>query len=127
MSWESSNKWSDGEKWSKNMTLFLGLLNYLSEKKEFLLEEQKMNRTVILDNPFGKASSKHVLDPVFYIAKKLGFQMIAVTAHAEGEFVSNYFSVIYSGKLRSTSANDKKIMELNKTINTAFLADKISK
>ncbi len=125
MSWESSNKWSDGEKWSKNMTLFLGLLNYLSEKKEFLLDEQKMNRTVVLDNPFGKASSKHVLDPVFFIAKRLGFQIIAVTAHAEGEFVSNYFSVIYSGKLRSSNVSGKEIMALEKTINTAFLADRV--
>ncbi len=84
-----------------------------------------MNRTVVLDNPFGKASSKHVLDPVFFIAKRLGFQIIAVTAHAEGEFVSNYFSAIYSGKLRSTNVSGKEIMALEKTVNTAFLADRV--
>src|SRR5699024_7870399 len=27
-SWEQSNKWSGGEMWSKNMTLFLGILNF---------------------------------------------------------------------------------------------------
>ena len=32
-SWEESNRWSGGEMWSKNMALFLGCLNYLSEKR----------------------------------------------------------------------------------------------
>jgi hypothetical protein len=46
MSWEHSNKWSGGEKWSKNMTLFLSLLNYIAEKKQFLSASQKRHRTV---------------------------------------------------------------------------------
>ncbi|MFD1955291.1 hypothetical protein ACFSL6_14195 [Paenibacillus thailandensis] len=33
-SWEESNRWSGGEKWSKNMTLFLGVLNYVAEKRQ---------------------------------------------------------------------------------------------
>src|SRR5690606_24423779 len=32
--WESSNQWSGGEKWSKNMALFLGIQNYLAEKRQ---------------------------------------------------------------------------------------------
>lgn len=121
MTWESSNKWSGGEKWSKNMTLFLSILNYLAEKKQYLSVNQKRNRTVILDNPFGKASSKHVLDPVFFIAENLGFQIIAVTAHAEGNFVTDYFPIVYSGKLRLTTDSEKQVMSLDKTLNTAHL------
>lgn len=45
------------------------------------------NRGVVADNPFGKASSEHVLDPVFYIARQLGFQLIALTAHEDGSFI----------------------------------------
>jgi hypothetical protein len=37
-SWEFSTKWSGGEKWSKNMSLFLGILNYLAEKKQNIYE-----------------------------------------------------------------------------------------
>lgn len=121
LTWESSNKWSGGEKWSKNMTLFLSILNYLAEKKQYLSVEQKRHRTVILDNPFGKASSKHVLDPVFFVAENLGFQMITVTAHAEGKFVTDYFPVAYSGKLRVSNDSDKQIMELERTLNTVYL------
>lgn len=120
MNWESSNKWSGGEKWSKNMTLFLSILNYLAEKKQYLSVTQKRHRTVILDNPFGKASSKHVLDPVFFVAENLGFQMLTVTAHAEGQFVTDYFPVVYSGKLRGSSEMDKQIMDVTKTLNTAY-------
>ncbi|MBN2221863.1 MAG: hypothetical protein JW708_06590, partial [Vallitaleaceae bacterium] len=121
MSWESSNKWSGGEKWSKNMTLFLSILNYLAEKKQFSVKHLKKHRTVILDNPFGKASSQHVLDPVFFVADHLGFQIITVTAHAEGKFVTDYFPVVYSGKLRESMDADKQIMELSRSLNTAYL------
>jgi uncharacterized protein YPO0396 len=86
-SWERSNKWSGGEKWSKNMTLFLGILNYLAEKRQHIPSGSNRHRTVIVDNPFGKASSDHVLNPVFFIAEQLGFQIIALTAHAEGKFL----------------------------------------
>ncbi len=120
MTWESSNKWSGGEKWSKNMTLFLSILNYMAEKKKYMGTSEKRHRTVILDNPFGKASSKHVLDPVFFVAENLGFQMITVTAHAEGQFVTDYFPVVYSGKLRASNDPDKQIMEVNKSLNTAY-------
>lgn len=124
MSWEFSNKWSGGEKWSKNMTLFLGILNYLAEKRQHLSMNQKNNRTVILDNPFGKASSKHVLDPVFYIAEKLGFQIIALTAHAEGQFIRDYFPVVYSLRLRDTTQSDKKLVTTERQLNYTYLKEK---
>jgi len=123
MSWEYSNKWSGGEKWSKNMTLFLGILNYLAEKKQHLSPNQKRNRTVILDNPFGKASSKHVLDPVFFIAEKLGFQIIALTAHAEGQFISDYFPIVYSLRLRDTNQENKLLMTTERVLNYTFLKE----
>lgn len=122
-SWRESNEWSGGEKWSKNMTLFLGLLNYVAEKKKLLDTSMKRNRSVILDNPFGKASSEHVLSPVFFIAEKLGFQIIALTAHAEGKFLRDYFPVIYSCRLRVGQNTSKQIMTKVKTINHAYFQD----
>ena len=120
--WSRSNAWSGGEKWSKNMALFLGLLNYVAEKRQFISSKQK-SRTVILDNPFGKASSDHVLSPVFFIAKQLGFQIIALTAHVEGKFLHDYFPVVYSCRLRSAAGADKQLMETKKTIHQALFQD----
>ena len=76
------------------MALFLGCLNYLSEKRCHL--RRYNTRVVIADNPFGKASSDHVLDPVFFISEQLGFQILALTAHEDGSFVRKYFPIVYS-------------------------------
>lgn len=121
--WERSNKWSGGEKWSKNMTLFLGILNYLAEKRQRNISGQMVRRTVIVDNPFGKASSDHVLDPIFFIAEKLGFQIIALTAHSEGKYIRNYFPVVYSCKLRESVTGNSLIIDKEKEIQYAFFKD----
>lgn len=121
--WENSNKWSGGEKWSKNMALFLGLLNYSAEKKQHILPSQRKHRTVIMDNPFGKASSDHVLNPVFFIADQLGFQFIALTAHGEGRFIRDYFPVVYSCKLRPASGASTSILTKEKIMNYAYFMD----
>lgn len=65
-----------------------------------------------------------MLDPVFFIAEKLGFQIIALTAHAEGKFISDYFPVVYSGRLRHVSGADKQVMTNEKFINYAYLHEK---
>ena len=122
-SWEQSNVWSGGEKWSKNMTLFLGILNYVAEKKKHIQSNMKRHRAVILDNPFGKASSEHVLSPVFFIAEQLGFQIIALTAHAEGKFLQDYFPIIYSCRLRTSTESSKKIMTKEKWLHYAYFQD----
>ena len=122
-SWEQSNVWSGGEKWSKNMTLFLGILNYVAEKKQHIQPTMKRHRTVILDNPFGKASSDHVLNPVFFIAEQLGFQIIALTAHAEGKFLRDYFPIIYSCRLRPSSDPSKQVMTKEKWLHYAYFQD----
>ena len=123
-SWETSTKWSGGEKWSKNMALYLGILNYLAEKKQNInQEENKISRAVILDNPFGKASSGHVLEPVFFIAKQIGFQIIALTAHSEGDFIRKYFPVVYSCKLREAKDHRTNIFTKEQEIRKAYFMD----
>lgn len=123
MDWATSNSWSGGEKWSKNMALFLGIQSYLSEKRQPLTFGRRNIRTVVLDNPFGQASSDHVLAPVFFIAEKLGFQVIALTALAEGKFLRDYFPIIYSCRLRPAAGGETAIMDKELHINHAFFQD----
>lgn len=124
VSWEQSNRWSGGERWSKNMTLFLGILNYLAEKRQNIAYSKNRDRTVILDNPFGEASSDHVLDPVFFIAEQLGFQIIALTAHSEGKYIRDFFPVVYSCRLRQAIDQETLIFTKEKEINYAYFKDK---
>ena len=121
--WETSNSWSGGEKWSKNMALFLGIQSYLAEKRQPTRQSQHNTRTVVLDNPFGQASSDHVLEPIFFIAKKLGFQVIALTALAEGKFLRDYFPIIYSCRLRLAVGGETSVMDKDLYINHAFFQD----
>lgn len=122
--WEESNRWSGGEMWSKNMALFLGCLNYLSEKRCPVMRTRFNNRVVVADNPFGKASSEHVLDPVFYIARQLGFQLIALTAHEDGSFIRKYFPVVYSCRFASLSHGMGKVLRPEMELKTAYLEEK---
>lgn len=81
--WEAINKGegdmpegSGGQTLSINTFVIMMLMNY---KKRHVGNERPWT-VLILDNPFGKASAKHILDPVFEIADKLNFQIIAFAA-----------------------------------------------
>ena len=55
------------------------IMMIMSFKKKHIGNENP-STVLILDNPFGKASGKHVLDPIFEIADKLNFQLICFAA-----------------------------------------------
>src|SRR5690606_20882819 len=81
--WEAINKGegdmpegSGGQTLSINTFVLMMLMNY---RKRHVGNERPWT-VLILDNPFGKASAKHILDPVFEIANKLNFQIIAFAA-----------------------------------------------
>lgn len=67
---------SGGQTLSINTFVIMMLMNY---KKKTLANENPWT-VLMLDNPFGKASGTHVLDPIFTIANKLNFQIIAFAA-----------------------------------------------
>lgn len=82
-SWEAINKGegdspegSGGQTLSVNTFVIMMLMNY---RKRYIGNSRPWT-VLLLDNPFGKASGKHVLDPIFEIADKLNFQLIAFAA-----------------------------------------------
>jgi hypothetical protein len=81
--WEAINKGegfspegSGGQTLSVNTFVIMMLMSF--RKKH--LGNENPSTVLILDNPFGKASTKHVLDPIFEIADKLNFQLICFAA-----------------------------------------------
>ena len=119
-SWESSNQWSGGEKWSKNMALFLGILNYVAEKKQHILPNQKRHRTVIMDNPFGKASSDHVLSRCFH-SRTARLSIYSLNCPWKGRFIRDYFPVVYGCKLRPSLEGDTSILTKGKKYKLCLL------
>ncbi|WP_435788762.1 hypothetical protein [Clostridium sp.] len=67
---------SGGQTLSINTFIIMMLMNY---RKKTVGNENPWT-VLMLDNPFGKASGSHVLDPIFTIANKLNFQIIAFAA-----------------------------------------------
>jgi hypothetical protein len=67
---------SGGQSLSINAFMMMMLLNY--KKQRF--DKSNPWTVLFLDNPFGKASAAHVLDPIFEIADKLNFQLVAFAA-----------------------------------------------
>jgi len=81
--WEAINKGegdmpegSGGQTLSVNTFVIMMIMSF---KKKHTGNENP-STVLLLDNPFGKASAKHVLDPIFEIADKLNFQLICFAA-----------------------------------------------
>lgn len=81
--WEAINKGEgDQPEGSGGQTLSVNtfvIMMIMSFKKKHIGNENP-STVLILDNPFGKASAKHVLDPIFEIADRLNFQLICFAA-----------------------------------------------
>lgn len=83
VTWEAINKGegistegSGGQ--TLSVTTFVTMM-IMSFKKKHIGNENP-STILLLDNPFGKASGRHVLDPIFEIADKLNFQLICFAA-----------------------------------------------
>lgn len=81
--WEAINKGEgDLPEGSGGQTLSINtfvIMMIMSFKKKHIGNENP-STVLILDNPFGKASAKYILDPIFEIADKLNFQLICFAA-----------------------------------------------
>ncbi|QST02703.1 hypothetical protein IMZ31_19330 (plasmid) [Pontibacillus sp. ALD_SL1] len=94
--WGDVSSWSGGEKYSVYMVMFIILINHIRQSYQ---ENSEAWKTILADNPFGKASSGHILKPIFEIAERNDVQFICLTAHKE-EGIYKHFPVVYSLRLR---------------------------
>mgnify|MGYP000884855461 FL=1 len=106
--WDDVCRWSGGENYSTNITMFMVILSHIRQQMEGKYNSWKV---LAADNPFGKASSPHVLDPVFKVAQANQIQLICFTAHKQ-DTILNYFPVVYSLQLRSTYG--KEVLQAEK-------------
>jgi hypothetical protein len=102
--WDEVPKWSGGEEYSVYVTMFMIVLTHIRQQTE---GRRNVWKVLLADNPFGKASSPHVWEPVFQIAKANRIQLMCLTAHKQEDILKR-FPVVYSLQLRS--AYGKEIM-----------------
>jgi chromosome segregation ATPase len=93
---------SGGQSLSINAFMMMMLLNY--KKQRF--DKTNPWTVLFLDNPFGKASASHVLDPIFKIADKLNFQLLAFAApEIIKTEISERFPVFWALEIGDTERN----------------------
>ncbi|MBC7543855.1 MAG: hypothetical protein H7338_14115 [Candidatus Sericytochromatia bacterium] len=103
--WDEVISWSGGEKYCVYMNMFMSIITHLRQR----VSQSRLNwKFLAADNPFGAASSAHVLDPVFAMATTNKIQLFCITALKE-EGLQRHFKAVYS--LRLLPAYGKEILK----------------
>ena len=112
---------SGGQKFIACFALFSALVEYTRRKElESLGEEEKVesSKVFILDNPFGKTSSKHLLEPMIEISKKFNIQMICLSDLSQSS-ITDKFSLIYQLALRSSKYTNNSFLMIEEARNNS--------
>jgi hypothetical protein len=89
--WDEAASWSGGEKHTFQITMFIAFNTLLRKKK---MARDNVSKFLILDNPFGKASSEHIVSPMVEIAKKTNTQLFCLTDIRNSNILQSFETVI---------------------------------
>ncbi len=98
---------SGGEKFVDFFALVLTLMNYTRSVNGFA--DKNASSVLILDNPFGKITSEHLLKPVFEIAKRYNVQLICFSDINKSDVI-NCFECVIKLVIKKQSLSDQEIM-----------------
>lgn len=120
-SWEQTQVNNSGaEKFVVYFAVILSLMNYT--RGDFgSIRDKDLRSALILDNPFGATSSKHILVPMFAIAKHFRVQMICLSDINKSDVI-NCFDIVIKAiiKKRPMSNNELLTHEGNESIEHGF-------
>ena len=120
-SWEQTQINNSGaEKFVVYFAVILSLMNYT--RGDFgSIRDKDLRSALILDNPFGATSSKHILVPMFAIAKHFRVQMICLSDINKSDVI-NCFDIVIKAivKKRPMSNNELLTHESNESIEHGF-------
>lgn len=120
-SWEQTQINNSGaEKFVVYFAVILSLMNYT--RGDFgSIRDKDLRSTLILDNPFGATSSKHILVPMFAIARHFRVQMICLSDINKSDVI-NCFDIVIKAivKKRQMSNNELLTHEGNESIEHGF-------
>ena len=120
-SWEQTQINNSGaEKFIVYFAVILSLMNY-TRGDIGSIRDKDLRSALILDNPFGATSSKHILVPMFAIAKHFRVQMICLSDINKSDVI-NCFDIVIKAivKKRPMSNNELLTHEGNESIEHGF-------
>ncbi len=96
--WENAGKTSGAESFLAAFTIISALLSYQRYDKFDLLSRRDRHSVLIMDNPFAKVHSSHIIEPLWEMCKAQNIQFIAFSA-VENAAILEAFNVIYALRL----------------------------
>lgn len=109
-------KWEDiivgnsgGEKLISCLIMILSLIKYTRSKiiSQYGGEQEfETSEILVIDNPFGKMSSTHLLDGFTFILKNFNVQAICLSDISQSS-ITNQFSIVYQLSLKNAKYSDK--------------------
>ena len=108
---------SGGEKFIACFTLISSLIAYTRTKvrEEFGESSDKDARVFIIDNPFGKTSSKHLLEVMVEVSKKFNTQLICLSDLSQSS-ITNRFALIYQLAVKNAMYSNKSYLKTEEII-----------
>ncbi|WP_430787210.1 hypothetical protein VBD025_15845 [Virgibacillus flavescens] len=89
--WDEVADWSGGEKQSARMCMFIAFNNHLRKRR---FSKETSTKFIIVDNPFGEASSDHVVKPYIDLAKMTNTQLFCLTGIKDKSIQAEFDTVI---------------------------------
>ncbi|HHV35612.1 MAG TPA: hypothetical protein GXX59_08560 [Syntrophomonadaceae bacterium] len=103
--WENLTFWSGAQKYIGRFAVFVALMTYLRSQSS----TGQRTSVIIADNPFGEASSGHILEILRALTHQAGVQLFCVTAHRQTGIMKD-FPVIYSLVSRPTLSGQQRMV-----------------
>ena len=85
-------------------------------------EKIETSKFLVIDNPFGKMSSKHLLDGLMLILEKFNVQTICLSDISQSS-ITNQFKVIYQMSLKTGKYTDKIYLTTDNVIKNSELTE----
>lgn len=108
-------KWKDtqinnsgAEKFIVYFAVILSLINY-TRGSVGGIQDKELRSVLMLDNPFGTTSSRHILMPMFAIAKHFRVQMICLS-HINKTDVMNCFDIVIQAIIKKRALQNQEIL-----------------
>lgn len=112
--WEDAmSQNSGGEKFVVFFTMVSILMTYIRAAGRRSAGEEPMeeSKVLIMDNPFARTSSEHLLRAVMDIAKTFSIQLICLSDLSQSS-ITNRFSLIYQLSIRKRMYSDKEVLKI---------------
>lgn len=102
ITWREVSVNSGGEGFLSAFVILTCLLSYMRRDENDMFSFGEEGKVLIMDNPFAKTQSEHLLKPLMEMAKKTNTQLICLAA-VEGSAIYNRFDNIYVAKLENSN------------------------